>query len=77
MRQVGSGERRPPGSASNEVAVEAFLTGAIGWRAIAETVAAVLERYEPDPLDSLDAVLHADGRARDVTRAILGGRLVG
>ena len=64
-------------SGANEVAVEAFLAGAIGWRAIAETVAAVLERYEPDPLDSLDAVLHADGRARDVTRAILGERLAG
>ena len=64
-------------SGANEVAVEAFLAGAIGWRAIAETVAAVMERYEPDPLDSLDAVLHADGRARDVTRGILGERLAG
>jgi len=62
-------------SAANEVAVEGFLAGAIGWKAIAETVGIVLERYEPDPLDSIDALLAADSRARDVTRTVLAARM--
>jgi 1-deoxy-D-xylulose-5-phosphate reductoisomerase len=62
-------------SAANEVAVEAFLAGAISWIQIAQTVARCLERYEPDPLDSLEAVLAADQRARDVTRELLGARM--
>jgi 1-deoxy-D-xylulose-5-phosphate reductoisomerase len=57
-------------SASNEVAVEAFLAGIIGWTGIAEIVSASLDRYEPDPLDSLDSVLELDRRARDVTIAV-------
>jgi 1-deoxy-D-xylulose-5-phosphate reductoisomerase len=62
-------------SAANEVAVEAFLAGKISWQAIAELVASTLEAYEPDPLSSLEAVLHADARARDVARAILSARM--
>ena len=62
-------------SAANEVAVEGFLAGQIAWRAITETVAEVLGRYEPDALDSLEAVLAADRRARDVTREVLAARL--
>lgn len=64
-------------SGSNEVAVEAFLAGQISWRSIAETVATTMDRYEADPLDSLEAVLHADQRARDVTREVLSERLWG
>lgn len=62
-------------SAANEVAVEAFLAGLISWQAIAELVASTLEAYEPDPLASVEAVLHADARARDVTRALLSARM--
>jgi len=64
-------------SAANEVAVEAFLGGSIGWQAIAELVADTLEAYEPDPLGSLEAVLDADARARDVTRRLLAARMDG
>ncbi len=62
-------------SASNEVAVAAFLEGSIAWTEIAELVAFTLERYEADPLDSIDAVLEADRRARDVTAQALAARL--
>ena len=62
-------------SAANEVAVEAFLAGLISWQAIADLVASTLEAYEPDPLSSLEAVLYADARARDVTRALLSARM--
>jgi len=62
-------------SAANEVAVAAFLDGTIGWIEIAQLVAATLERYEPDPLDSIEAVLEADRRARDVTATALAARL--
>ena len=62
-------------SAANEVAVEAFLAGALSWRGIAEVVAEALEHHEPDPLDSLEAVLEADRRARDVTRGLLAARM--
>ena len=62
-------------SAANEVAVEAFLNGRLAWVGIAETVAEALERYEADPLDSLEAVLAADQRARDVTAGILAARI--
>jgi 1-deoxy-D-xylulose-5-phosphate reductoisomerase len=62
-------------SAANEVAVEAFLAGALAWTGIAQVVEMALDRYESDPLDSLEAVLHADSRARDVTSSILAARI--
>jgi 1-deoxy-D-xylulose-5-phosphate reductoisomerase len=63
-------------SAANEEAVAAFLAGKIAWTEISQSVADVLERYEPDPLDSLEAVLAADRRARDVTTELLAARMV-
>ncbi len=62
-------------SAANELAVEAFLSGQIRWIEIAEVVAEALESFEPDPLTSVEAVLEADRRARDVTRAVLTARM--
>jgi 1-deoxy-D-xylulose-5-phosphate reductoisomerase len=62
-------------SAANEVAVEAFLAERLSWRGIAELVAETLAAYEPDPLESLEAVLQADARARDVAAALLAARM--
>ncbi len=62
-------------SAANEIAVEAFLAGALAWNEIAQVVEMALEQYESDPLDSLEAVLAADGRARDVTNVIVAARI--
>jgi 1-deoxy-D-xylulose-5-phosphate reductoisomerase len=59
-------------SAANEVVVEAFLAGAVPWRSIAELDAEALERWDGGPADSLDAVLDADRRAREVAHQLLG-----
>jgi 1-deoxy-D-xylulose-5-phosphate reductoisomerase len=51
-------------SAANEVAVEAFLAGLLAWGQIAEVVEATLERYVPDALESVEALIEADAQAR-------------
>jgi 1-deoxy-D-xylulose-5-phosphate reductoisomerase len=51
-------------NAANEVAVAAFLEGAIGWGTIAEVVADTLQACEQVPLESADDVVEADRRAR-------------
>lgn len=52
-------------SAANEVAVEAFLIGKIGWVAIADVIAATMDHHDGAPADSLEAVLDGDRRARE------------
>ncbi len=51
-------------SAANEVAVEAFLAGRIGWSSIAAVVDAALQRWDGAAASSLDAVLAADAAGR-------------
>ena len=51
-------------NAANEVAVAAFLAGAIPWLAISEVVAAVLGEWDRAPLSDLAAVHAADEDAR-------------
>ena len=58
-------------SAANEVAVDAFLAGRIGWPAIAEVVEAALERWDDAPADSLDDVIAADARGRGAAVSLL------
>ena len=55
-------------NAANEVAVAAFLDGAVSWGAIAEVVADTLQASEQTPLDSADDVGEADRRARERAR---------
>ena len=55
-------------NAANEVAVERFLEGRIRFGRIAETVASVLDAYEPTDAESLEAVLAADAEARRLAR---------
>ena len=61
-------------SAANEVAVEAFLDGAISWTAIAEIIDGVLQDDPVQRADSLESVLEADGRARRAATALVSGR---
>ncbi|MDE0654908.1 MAG: 1-deoxy-D-xylulose-5-phosphate reductoisomerase [bacterium] len=61
-------------SAANEVAVEAFLEGAISWPAIAEIIDGVLQDDPLQRADSLDSVLEADGRARLAAGALVARR---
>ena len=51
-------------NAANEVAVEAFLSGRLGFRGIVEVVTEVLEDHEDGDPTSLAEVLRADGSAR-------------
>ena len=52
-------------NAANEVAVEYFLEGRIGFARIPDTVAAVLEQTEITPLTCLEDVMAADREARE------------
>ncbi len=62
-------------SAANEVAVEAFLAGGLGWSAIADVVAETLEAWVDDHVDEVEGVLAADAEARARARVIVARRL--
>jgi 1-deoxy-D-xylulose-5-phosphate reductoisomerase len=55
-------------NAANEVAVQAFLDGAIAFGDIPRVIARALDRLPAGPLHSLDEVLAADGAAREIAR---------
>ncbi len=61
-------------SAANEIAVEAFLARRLGFTAIADLVAAVLDRLGSPATDSLEAVLEWDGAARRSALGIAAAR---
>ena len=61
-------------NAANEVAVEAFLAGRLGFTGIAELVARVLEDAPPLAVHDLESVLDADARARRAAERWLAGR---
>ncbi|HVL76248.1 MAG TPA: 1-deoxy-D-xylulose-5-phosphate reductoisomerase, partial [Noviherbaspirillum sp.] len=58
-------------NAANEIAVEAFLSGSIGFRAIDRLIARVMERVPTAALTSIEALLDHDRRARECARALL------
>ncbi len=58
-------------NAANEVVVEAFLAGRIGWIDIAALLATSLDLHEPRSLATVDDVIAVDARARDVARSLL------
>ena len=60
-------------SAANEVAVEAFLAGTIGWTSIATVVETVMERCATSEPRDLDDVLAADAEGRALARQVVGG----
>jgi 1-deoxy-D-xylulose-5-phosphate reductoisomerase len=59
-------------SAANEVAVDAFLSGAIPWSGIADVIDAAMGEWDGGAADSLEAVLDADARSRTATEQLLG-----
>jgi 1-deoxy-D-xylulose-5-phosphate reductoisomerase len=61
-------------SASNEVAVEAFLNRRIGFLDIAGTVARVLDMMGTPPSNSLDEVVALDGAARREAERLVAAR---
>ena len=58
-------------SAANEVAVEAFLAGTIGWLTIAEVIDATMQRHDSGRASSLGDVLEADRQARLVAHEVV------
>ena len=61
-------------NAANEVAVEAFLDGRLGWSGIAEVVAETLEKWPDEQVDQVEAVLAADAEARARAREAVDRR---
>src|SRR5665213_164521 len=58
-------------NAANEVAVDAFLRGRIGWLSIAEVVERTLEEHTRGELLSVEDVLVADESARRVAKQVV------
>ncbi len=58
-------------NAANEVAVEAFLAGQVGFTAIPRIIEATLDAIPATPVASLEAVMEADRQAREKARALL------
>ncbi|MBU5636984.1 1-deoxy-D-xylulose-5-phosphate reductoisomerase [Geomonas sp. Red69] len=70
---VQAGESMPAVmNAANEIAVENFLSGRIGFMAISETIARVMELHTPRSLYSIEEVLEADRWGRRTARELLG-----
>jgi 1-deoxy-D-xylulose-5-phosphate reductoisomerase len=63
-------------NAANEVAVAAFLEGALRWRAIAEIVEETLADRADATLDSVEAVVEADRQARERAGRAVARRMV-
>lgn len=60
-------------SASDEVAVAAFLVGKIGFTQIASMVESAMSAHEPELVTDLDVVFEADRWAREYTNRIIDG----
>lgn len=59
-------------NAANEVAVEAFLEGRIGFLDIGRVIEAVLVQEPPGRLESLEQLLETDRRARALAQTVIG-----
>ncbi len=58
-------------NAADEVAVAAFLDGAIAFTAIADVIAGVLERTEPQPVSHFEQLFECDVRAREAASGLV------
>jgi 1-deoxy-D-xylulose-5-phosphate reductoisomerase len=61
-------------SAANEIAVDAFLCGALPWSGIADVVEETLDGWRDEPVDQVESVLAADEEARARARAVVARR---
>lgn len=60
-------------NAADEIAVQAFLTGRLGFGGIAEIIGQTLDQMSPEPLESVDHVLETDARARALASSLVAG----
>ena len=58
-------------NASNEIAVQAFLDGEIGFRMIDQIIARTLDTLSSSSVDSLEAILAVDAEARSIARSVI------
>lgn len=73
-RAINDGESMPAVmNAANEIAVEAFLNGEIGFVQIAEVIERTMDSHRAHDLKSIEEVLQADRWGRDTARSICGG----
>jgi 1-deoxy-D-xylulose-5-phosphate reductoisomerase len=61
-------------NAANEVAVAAFLDGALTWSSIPDVLKAVLDGHDLVVADGVEAIVDADRRARDAARRVITAR---
>lgn len=70
---LAAGESMPAVmNAANEVAVEAFLKGKIGFTGIATSIARTMDAHEPHTLATIEDVLSSDLWAREKSRELIG-----
>lgn len=70
-RAINAGESMPAVmNAANEIAVDAFLEGRIGFVQIAETIERTMNAHDAHDLRSIDEVLKADLWSRETAREI-------
>ncbi len=62
-------------NAANEIAVQAFLDGQLGFTEIPKLIAATLDALPPVPLTTLAEVVAADATARQFARSYLAERI--
>lgn len=71
---INAGESMPAVmNAANEIAVETFLTGGIGFVQIAEVIERTMDAHQAHDLKSIDEVLLADSWGREMALKICGG----
>ena len=59
-------------NAADEVAVELFLAGKIGFLDIARVVGGTMEKHDPTPTPSLEEIYAVNAEARETARALAG-----
>jgi 1-deoxy-D-xylulose-5-phosphate reductoisomerase len=60
-------------NAADEIAVEAFLQGRLGFLAISDVVARAIEEVEWRELTTVDEVVAVDSEARSVAASLIAG----
>jgi len=63
-------------NAANEIAVEAFLDGKLGFTMIAEVIEATMKAIETQEADSLETILRIDAQARKVAIKMIKSKAV-
>jgi len=74
-RSLEIGETMPAAlNAANEVAVNAFLNGSLGFTQIPRLIERVMEEHGVRPVQTVEDILKADQWAREKTKSFLQGR---